>query len=217
MSRHGESSGSTMTPYSRGALLLLHAILPLLATMAAANDAPEPLWLAIRDGKSPHRFQRWLETGADPLLSNVDGDSAVHLAAASPNLEYLRLLLARGISPDTPNTITGRTPLFTALIYERDSQFAMLLAAGANPGSADRMGNTPLHIAAQINNSLRVLDLLEAGAPPKALNRQGQTFQRYLFMTPDRLLTAGARHARQEVTRWLLAHDIAPETTGQTQ
>ena len=206
-----------MTSFSRGTLLLLHAILPLLATMAAANDAPEPLWLAIRDGKSPHRFQQWLESGTDPLVRNVDGDSAVHLAAASPNVEYLRLLLARGISPDTPNTITGRTPLFTALIYERDSQFAMLLAAGANPGSADRMGNTPLHVAAQINNPLRVLDLLKAGAPPQALNRQGHTFQRYLFMTPDRLLTTKARLAQQEVTRWLQLHDIDVETTGQAQ
>lgn len=201
-----------MMPLLHRRLLLLTATLLFGSTMAAANDAPEPLWQAIRDGQSLNRFQQGLDSDADPLLSNSDGDTAMHLAAASPNTEYLRQLLARGISPDTPNRITGRTPLFTALIYARDNQFAMLLAAGANPGSTDRMGNTPLHLAAQINNPARVLDLLQAGAPPKAQNRQGQTFQPYLFMISDRLLTVKARQARQDVVRWLQAHDIALET-----
>lgn len=200
-----------MMPLSRRARLLLTTALLFCTTLAAANDAPPPLWQAIRDGQNLNRFQQWLDSGADPLLSNSDGDTAMHLAAASPNAEYLQQLLARGISPDTPNRITGRTPLFTALLYARDSQFALLLAAGANPGSADRMGSTPLHLAAQINNSARVLDLLQAGAPPKALNRQGQTFQPYLFMISDQLLTTKARQARQDVVRWLQAHDIALE------
>lgn len=201
-----------MTPLLRHRLLLLTATLLFGTTLATASDAPQPLWQAIRDGVNLNSFQQYLDSAADPLLSNSDGDTAMHLAAASPNAEYLLRLLARGISPDTPNRITGRTPLFTTLMYERDSQFAMLLAAGANPGSADRMGNTPLHLAAQINDPARVLALLQAGAPPKALNRQGQTFQPYLFMTSDRLLTAKTRQTRQNVVRWLQAHDIALET-----
>ncbi len=196
---------------SRRARLLLTTALLFYTTLAAAIDASSPLWQAIHDGQNLNCFQQLLDSGADPLLSNSDGDTAIHLAAASPNAEYLHRLLARGISPDTPNHITGRTPLFSALMYERDSQFATLLAAGANPGSADRMGNTPLHLAAQINAPARVLDLLKAGAPPKARNLQGQTFQPYLFMISDRLLTAKARRALQDVTRWLQAHDIALE------
>ena len=87
----------------------------------------------------------------------------------------------------------------------------MLLAAGVNLGRADRTGNTPLHVAAQINDPGRVLALLKAGAPANARNKQGQTFQRYLFMTREGLLSAEARTARRAVVTWLRQNGIPVE------
>lgn len=66
-----------------------------------------------------------------------------------------------------------------------------------------------------INAPARVLDLLEACADPNAKNAQGLTFQRYLFMTPERVLSADARRGRDAVTEWLRTHDVATEGSAQ--
>ena len=109
------------------------------------------------------------------------------------------------------NAVTGAGPLRSALMGERAEQFHALLAAGADPDRADRMGNTPLHVAGQINEPARALELLEAGADPMARNAQGVTFQRYLFMTRAALLNAETRSQREAVEAWLKAHGIAIE------
>jgi ankyrin repeat protein len=162
-------------------------------------------------GSRPSTLRKLLDAGADPLLPDRHGDTVVHYAAAAQNPAYLELLLARGLDPDTRNRVSGRTPLMSAMLYERGAQFRMLLAAGASTSQADAMGNTPLHIAAQINEPGHVLTLLEAGAPPTARNAQGQTFQRYLFMTPTHLLNEETSRARAKVTVWLQSHGIALE------
>lgn len=173
----------------------------------------------IRPAMSQHIFWRappkgvgaMLDAGGDPLLPDRDGDTAVHYAAMARNPAYLEIFLARGLSPDTRNLISGRTLLMSAMLGERDRQFATLLAAGASVALADSTGNTPLHVAAQINEPRYVLALLEAGAPATARNAQGQTFQRYLFMTPDRLLNAETLQSRRAVAAWLQRRGIALE------
>ena len=152
-----------------------------------------------------------LEAGADPALADDAGATVVHFAALANDPAYLELLLAKGADPNTPNGVTGATPLVSALMGLRERQFRMLLAAGADPGRPDRMGDTPLHMAAKINQPARVLDLLEAGAPPEARNGRGMTFQRYLFVTPEHVLSDQARRGRAEVIDWLRRHDVAVE------
>jgi len=158
--------------------------------------------------QQPAGVEALLAAGADPARGSDDGQTAVHLAAQAERAVYLDLLLEHGASPDTPNTVTGATPLVAALMAEREANFDALLKAGARVDAADRMGNTPLHQAAKINESARVLQLLEAGADPQAKNGQGDTFQRYLFMTPDKALSAQARRGNDQVRAWLRAHAI---------
>lgn len=165
----------------------------------------------IANGVAPRKIGKLLDAGADPLMPDRDGNTALHIAAMVRSPDYLKLLLARGLHPDQHNRLSGRTPLIAAMLAERDRQVAMLLSAGVDVGLADPMGNTPLHVAAQINEPRHVLALLKAGAPAMARNAQGQTFQRYLFMTPDRLLTAEALKSRRAVAAWLQRHGIALE------
>lgn len=152
-----------------------------------------------------------LDAGADPKQPGVDGDTVLHMAAAANDASYLTELLARGVDPNVRNPESGAGPLRAALMGEREAQFRALLAAGADPNLADRLGNTPLHIAGQINEPARALDLLEAGSDPTARNAQGVTFQRYLFMTRASLLNAETRKRREAVEAWLSSHGVALE------
>lgn len=174
-----------------------------------AHDVTLLQWMMFN--KSHIGFGILLNLGADPALTGLDGDSAVHFAARANDTAYLRMLLDRRVGVDPRNANTGRTPLMEALIGNRAVQVEMLREAGARLDASDAMGNTPLHIAAQIGDSAQVLALLEHSAPPGARNRQGKTFQTYFFMTPERVLDARARAARQVVTAWLASHDIALE------
>lgn len=155
-----------------------------------------------------------LDAGADPAQPGMDNDTVVHMAAMANDASYLSELLARGVDPNIRNPESGAGPLRSALMGERDEQFRALLAAGADPGLADRLGNTPLHVAGQINEPARALDLLNAGADPMARNAQGVTFQRYLFMTRAALLNAETRRQREAVEAWLTAHNIPLESAG---
>jgi uncharacterized protein len=161
--------------------------------------------------KSPEGLEALLEAGADPNQAGLDGDTVVHLAAMANDDAYLTILLAKGANPDAPHGDTGATPLRSALMGERIEQFRALLAAGADPNRADRMGNTPLHVASQINEPARALELLNAGADPMARNLQGATFQRYLFMTRVDLLNSETRRDREAVQAWLSGHGVALE------
>lgn len=110
---------------------------------------------------------------------------------------------------DVRSSINGRTPLMTALFEEKSKQFKVLLEAGSNPDLTDNVGNTALHIAAQINKPGHALTLLKAGANPNVLNAQNETFQKYLFMTDDKLLTAKSRLEMSAVKEWLRSQGIA--------
>jgi ankyrin repeat protein len=147
-----------------------------------------------------------VEAGADPALADSSGENAIHYAAKANDGRYLDVLLKHKVDPDAPHAVTRATPIVFALMADREEQFRKLLAAGADPNRADRMGNTPLHMAAKINAPDRVLDLLEAGADPAARNRQGATFQRYLDQTPENVLSDDARRGREEIAAWLRKH-----------
>ncbi|MFL6585417.1 MAG: ankyrin repeat domain-containing protein [Luteimonas sp.] len=152
-----------------------------------------------------------LDAGADPNAPGLGGATAVHGAAIADDPEYLQIVLDRRGDPDARHGETDATPLAGATGPRTDAQFRMLLAAGANPGAADRTGNTPLHKAAMINAGDHVLALLDAGADPLAKNAQGATFQRFFFKTPDARLNDAARVKREAVVAWLQAHQVRLE------
>lgn len=154
-----------------------------------------------------------LAAGADPARGADDGTTVLQLAAMADDPRYLQALLDAKVDPNLPNTVTGANALAAALLAERAGNVAALLAAGADPRQADRVGNTPLHVAAKINEFGHALTLLRAGADANARNAQGATFQRYMFMSPDRLLNAKTRGERDAVAGWLRERGIALEST----
>jgi ankyrin repeat protein len=153
--------------------------------------------------KSEAGLAALLAAGADPARADHAGATVMHYAAMANDPAYLDILLAHGADPNTRNAVTGATPLMSALMGTRDVQFRKLLSAGADPNLSDRMGHTSLHVAAQINAGEAVLDLLEAGADPAARDQKGLTFQRYLNMTPDEVISEDFRRQREAVAGWL--------------
>ena len=153
-----------------------------------------------------------LSAGADAAAGDDHGNTVMHYAASAENPAMLAALLDAGVSPDTRNPVKGETPLFTAVMHDREPQFQALLAAGADVDAVDAAGNRPLHQAAKVNDPRRVLALLEAGADPRALNGQGVTFQRYLNAMDERLRTASLREAKAAVDGWLREHGIGIES-----
>lgn len=195
---------------ARGDRRRVAELAPGVNLAAQGDDGVTLLQWALLN-KSADGMEALLDAGANPNQVGLDGDTVVHLAAMADDSRYLTLLLARGADPNVAHGETRATPLRDALIGEREPQFRALLAAGADPNRADRMGNTPLHVAGQINEPARALDLLNAGADPAARNLQNATFQRYLFMTRVSLLNAETRRDREAVQAWLTARGIEVE------
>jgi uncharacterized protein len=154
-----------------------------------------------------------LAAGADAAAPDSSGATVMHYAAMANDPAYLEVLLAHRADPNVPHAVTGDTPLMSALMGNRETQFRALLDAGANPNLANHFGNTSLHAAAKINAFERALDLLKAGADPAARNQQGRTFQYYLYETPSRIMSEDGRRRREAVAAWVRGHGVTSEDT----
>lgn len=164
-------------------------------------------------------FETLLDAGADATVSEHDttptpdrdnGRTVVHYAAMIEDPAFLEMLLAHHVSPDL-RTTAGDVPLEESILSDCDKQFHRLIAAHANVNAADRMGDTPLHLAVGTNSFERALDLLNAGANPVARNSTGKTFQIYLHMTPENVLSQQGRERIAKIDAWLTAHQVPIE------
>lgn len=177
---------------------------------AAVADGTPLLQAAILRGDR-RAFDTLLEAGADPTAGAANGNTALHVAAMQDDAGFLKALLARGLSPDTPNTRNGETPLFNALEARNDRNIETLLEAGARVDAVDQHGATLLHKAARINATGWVVRFLEAGADPTAVDRVGATFQPSFFRADEKILSGDAKRHRATVREWLIARSIPVE------
>src|SRR5258708_20417654 len=72
-----------------------------------------------------------LQRGADVTLRDEDGDTALHCAVVSGNINVLRQLLAKGADPNAQNKLGG-TPLMWAGTDGNDEAAPALLENGAD-------------------------------------------------------------------------------------
>ncbi|MGO9097570.1 MAG: ankyrin repeat domain-containing protein [Bryobacteraceae bacterium] len=128
------------------ALALLEADPSLLRRFAP--DGYHGLGLAVFFG---HRqlAEDLLSRGADvnTVSANSQKVAALHSAVARSNVAMARMLLARGASPDAPQS-GGFTPLHAAAFHGNRELVELLLACGANPARETRDGITAAILAA---------------------------------------------------------------------
>ena len=106
------------------------------------------------------------------------------------NVADAEKLIAAGLPLDREIS-DGDTPLMRAAFKNRGKIVAMLLAHGASPNAANRLGKTPLMSACAASASEEVLQiLLRAGAQPNAKGWNGETAYLYAarYKKPDVLI-----------------------------
>ncbi len=106
------------------------------------------------------RVKRLLVLGADLNLSDADGDTPLHGAAKSGNVEILTLLLDKGANPNAKNK-EGGTPLMWAAVYGNEDAARLLLNRGADASAKDNTGVTAAEWASR-NERDNVASLLRS-------------------------------------------------------
>ncbi len=85
--------------------------------------------------------QTFLDAGMDPDAQDVNGYTALMLAAEQGHTETVNLLIERGASPDVQG-VEGSTALMQAAFHNRSGAVQALLSAGAEGGLSDEKGWT---------------------------------------------------------------------------
>jgi uncharacterized protein len=118
--------------------------------------------LAAYDAQ-PEGLDFLLRIGADPCLSDRNGNTALMGALYKGNLVIARRLLATHCPIDQVNN-AGETALSFAALFGRVEILPQLAARGADPEHADARGNTPLAVVLQQGNASSAMALRQLGA-----------------------------------------------------
>jgi ankyrin repeat protein len=169
-----------------------------------------------------------LKHGADP--NRADASRATALMWAVPDVEKVRLLVARGANVNARSD-TERTPLLVAAAYPRTVDvLRLLLDRGADLRAQDRAGATALALAVRSADVEVVRFLVERGLDPDALTPGARRvgFARYdrpttdyltskgLRPAPDLLVAAATWHPADLVARWIaLGADVNASNAAQ--
>lgn len=114
-----------------------------------------PVLLAYVWRDNQKATERLLALGANVNLQDGDGDTALHGAAETGNVEIMRMLLDKGANPNARNK-QGGTPLMWAAVFGNDNAARLLLSRGAVPSLKDNDGVTALEWAARNNRQSTV-------------------------------------------------------------
>lgn len=114
-----------------------------------------------------------LQRGADPLLTDVQGYTILHLATIDGNAFLLTLLLHQEIPVDIADQ-QGHTGLMWAAYKGYPACVDLFLRWGANVNIVDEGGLTPLHWALVRGSFPCILKLVEYGADRFARTSDGK-------------------------------------------
>lgn len=153
-----------------------------------------------------------LKHGADP--NRADPSGATALMWAAPDVEKVRLLVARGANVNARSD-TERTPLLAAAAFPRTAGVLRLLVdRGADIRAQDRSGTTALALAVRSADIEVVRFLVERGLDPTALSPAARRagFARHDRPTADYLMSKAPNPARDllgTTAAWQTADSIA--------
>ena len=116
--------------------------------------------LKAAESNDTNTVNAMLLDGADVSVTQTDGATALHWAAHNGHRGVVKVLLDRGVHPDTPGS-NWCAPLHWAASRGHRDVVKLLLDFGADPNWADLNEWTPLHSAANVGHRGVVLILLD--------------------------------------------------------
>lgn len=137
------------------------------------SGLPTPLIAASFNGHTSVA-SALLAAGADVSTTNVQGRTALHLAADQNHADTVNLLIQSG-APLGAADFVHHTPLHVAAWQDHRAAVDVLLRAGAPLEARDANGDTPLALAATEPVPEVIRALLAAGADRESTNDHGQT------------------------------------------
>lgn len=152
-----------------------------------ADSLGKPIHVAAAYGLTA-LAERLLDRGVDVNSVNVDGMTALQLAATTQEPSTVELLLKRGANVHLLDC-NQVTPLWrVAYKLNGNAKIAkLLLEGGSEPGVPDWTGVTPLHSAC-LNGNIEIFQLLvNGGADVKAKNNAGESPLHYALRRDPRL------------------------------
>lgn len=158
--------------------LKFHIAFSLLALLAfspasqAEDHTPDDFFTAIGLGNVA-AVQLLVDKDIDPNLQDVEGNTALMLAARSGAAEIAQILLTNGARVYSRNRF-GETALMLAAFNGHERIVDMLLAKGA-PQGASRAGWTPLLYAAYSGHAAIIKTLIAHGADANERSGSGTT------------------------------------------
>lgn len=219
-----KTRGQRGGPDDEALLALFHAIASSddLEISRRLDSSPELASSPIRAGASREDARTYFLV---PIGHYVyEGDTALHVAAATHQRELAESLVTKGADVSARNR-RGAEPLHYAAdgspgaehwdpVAQREV-VRFLIEACADPNALDKSGVAPLHRAVRTRCSRAVSALIESGADPLLMNKSGSTPLHLAVQTTGRS-NSGSDAAKDEqghVIVVLLAHGARPTDT----
>jgi hypothetical protein len=118
-----------------------------------------------------------LTKGANPKLQDVNGYSALHMAApklTKKNSDLIKVLLKAGAEMEAKNT-QGETALLVAARSLNLEGVKLLISQGADKNATDKSGENALFAFSRSGDKKAVSDLIALGVDSTVKNNQGQS------------------------------------------
>ncbi len=161
------ADGVLLSAVQRGVAGDVERLLVGGANTNAADADGTPILMAATLFGDAHTVRLLLEHGADP--NRADGAGATALMWAVPDIEKVRMLLARGANVNA-RAESQRTPLLIAASYPGTVDLLrLLLDRGADIHAQDRTGAGALALAVRSADVQVVRFLVDRGLDPNAL------------------------------------------------
>ncbi|CAB0043607.1 unnamed protein product [Trichogramma brassicae] len=152
-----------------------------------------PLHLVAQRAQSWELIEFMLKRGANPRMSNANGETVLHALCKRGRDDLVEALLNANGEPCDIDAVenSGRTPLLVALNHRDKKTALLLLKKGATPDAVDETGSTALHLMCRRNFDSKsieqILDAVGAGddVPINARDSRGRTALHYALYLGD--------------------------------
>ncbi|KAM0280056.1 hypothetical protein ACHAQH_004251 [Verticillium albo-atrum] len=134
----------------------------------------QPFFVEVANSANLDVLKLFLDHGADPNATSMNGRSVFIYALQAGSLDHLRLLRQYGGNVNSRD-ITGQPALHLALSQNRLDIVDFLLQHGADVNASNLTGNSMLHVAVGKRNLALSQLLLDRGANPNSSDYMGRS------------------------------------------